>query len=412
MALDRLDVRRAWRPAAPATGGGSAGTIRRRCAGRRPASDDGCRRRGRRPNSRSGSCRDRPRPRRSRPSASSKVGAGQRLGVRIGLADGDMGIGARLALERDFQLVAAGHGALVSSRSAVCASICAGGFEVAGGVDTERHAVDDGDVDPHAGLQRAQLLELLALLQRRRRQRDEALQRGAAIGVEADMMVERAVAIGRRGAGEIERAQPARGRSASRPPSPRSGLVRSSSVWISAASVAMSTAGSSSGGSAARMSSGAMVGRSPCRLTTISARPSGSSVPQRLEDAVGAGGMIGARHHRLAAGGLHGGRDLGRVGGDRHPADSGLLGPPQHVDDHRQAGDVDQRLAGQAGRGHAGGNQHQSAGFGHRTRSADRRKQAGNNGDGSESRRVYTGCQSTGKPISQPARGAARKPDS
>ena len=36
------------------------------------------------------------------------------------------------------------------------------------------------------------------------------------------------------------------------------------------------------------------------------------------------------------------------------------------MDDHRQAGDIHQRLAGQAGGGHAGGNQHQSAGIGHR----------------------------------------------
>ena len=76
--------------------------------------------------------------------------------------------------------------------------------------------------------------------------------------------------------------------------------------------------------------------------------------------------MIGAGHHRLAAMGLHRGRDLGRVGGDRHPADFRRFGPPQHVDDHRQAGDVQQRFAGQAGGRHAGGNQHQDAGFGHR----------------------------------------------
>ena len=43
-----------------------------------------------------------------------------------------------------------------------------------------------------------------------------------------------------------------------------------------------------------------------------------------------------------------------------------VFGPPQHVDDHRQAADVQQRFAGQAGRRHAGGNQHQDAGFGHR----------------------------------------------
>ena len=39
--------------------------------------------------------------------------AGQRLGVGIGFDDGDMGIGSRLALECDFQLL--GHARLVSA---------------------------------------------------------------------------------------------------------------------------------------------------------------------------------------------------------------------------------------------------------------------------------------------------------
>ena len=76
--------------------------------------------------------------------------------------------------------------------------------------------------------------------------------------------------------------------------------------------------------------------------------------------------MVGARHHGFAAMGCHGGRDFGRVGGDRHAADSGRLRPAQHMDDHRQAADIGQRLAGQPRGGHAGGNQHQSAGLGHR----------------------------------------------
>ena len=237
-----------------------------------------------------------------------------------------MGVRAGLALECDFQF-AHGHvrGAPCSSRSGF-RQYARGRFPDRSGVSTpKRHRVDDGDVDAHAGLQRAQLLELLALLQRRGRQRDEALQRRAAIGVEADVVVERPVARGRGGAGEIERAQP---------PGPIGeptafttfGLVRSSSVWISAASVAISTAGSASGAERGADVVRRMVGKSPCRLTTISARPSGSSVPQRLEDPVRAGGVVGARHDRLAAMGLHGRRDLGRVGGDRHPAD---LRPPR-----------------------------------------------------------------------------------
>ncbi|MET3366048.1 hypothetical protein ABIG07_003583 [Bradyrhizobium ottawaense] len=55
------------------------------------------------------------------------------------------------------------------------------------------------------------------------------------------------------------------------------GARSSSSVWICEASVAMSTAGSCSGGSTSRMLSIVIVGKSPCRLTTISALPSGSS---------------------------------------------------------------------------------------------------------------------------------------
>ena len=53
-------------------------------------------------------------------------------------------------------------------------------------------------------------------------------------------------------------------------------LSRSCGLVISAASVAMSTEGSASGLSAALRSPGASVGRSPCTLTTMRARPSGS----------------------------------------------------------------------------------------------------------------------------------------
>ena len=47
------------------------------------------------------------------------------------------------------------------------------------------------DVDAHAGFERAQLFELLALFERRGRQRDEALQRRAPIGIKPDVMIER-----------------------------------------------------------------------------------------------------------------------------------------------------------------------------------------------------------------------------
>src|SRR6266496_5277745 len=67
-------------------------------------------------------------------------------------------------------------------------------FQVLGRVDLGRGAIDDRHVDAHAGLERAQLLELLAALERRGRQRDEAAERAAAKRIEPEMMVKRPLA--------------------------------------------------------------------------------------------------------------------------------------------------------------------------------------------------------------------------
>ena len=74
--------------------------------------------------------------------------------------------------------------------------------------------------------------------------------------------------------------------------------------------------------------------------------------------------MIGARHHRAAAGLFH--RRGDRLGIGRHHrfADVGRLRAAQHMHDHRQPRDIGQRLAGQAGRGHAG--RDEDDGVGHR----------------------------------------------
>src|SRR6185295_1994416 len=87
-------------------------------------------------------------------------------------------------------------GAPCISRSAIC-QYAAGVFEVIGGIDPERHRIDDGGIDPHAGFQRPELLKFLALFQHRRRQLDEALQRPPPIGIEPDVVVARAVAVRR-----------------------------------------------------------------------------------------------------------------------------------------------------------------------------------------------------------------------
>src|SRR5262245_31666803 len=79
-------------------------------------------------------------------------------------------------------------------------------LEIGGRVDAERRAVDDAGVDAHACFERAQLLEFFASFERRRRQRDEPGERDAAKRVKTDVVIERALARGCHGAGEIERA--------------------------------------------------------------------------------------------------------------------------------------------------------------------------------------------------------------
>src|ERR1041385_2050115 len=94
-----------------------------------------------------------------------------------------------------------------SSRSAFC-QYFAGGFEIGRRVDATRNSVDNGDIDPHPGLERPQLLEFFLPLQRRGRQRHKALQGRAAVRIEPDVVIARPVAMRGGGASEIQRAQP------------------------------------------------------------------------------------------------------------------------------------------------------------------------------------------------------------
>ena len=70
---------------------------------------------------------------------------------------------------------------------------------------------------------------------------------------------------------------------------------------------------------------------------------------ERLEDAVGAGGVIGRRHHRAAAGLIHSRGDFRRVGGDHNRADIGGLRAAQDMHDHWLAGDIGKRFAREPG---------------------------------------------------------------
>ena len=144
-------------------------------------------------------------PRRERGEAILEGRAGHRLVIRIGFAAGDMRIRARLALENDlFLAMPAALQAFVTQTAAFESTgrAFARALASSSGVSTPSGTLfDHRDVDAHAGVERAQLLELLALLVGRRRQLDETLQRRAPVNIEPDVVVVRAGA-GRVGARE------------------------------------------------------------------------------------------------------------------------------------------------------------------------------------------------------------------
>jgi hypothetical protein len=228
--------------------------------------------------------------------------------------------------------------------------------EVGLGVDAERDRVDDGGVDAHAVFQRAELLQPLALLERRRLKADVAVERGAAEGVDADVMVERAGTRGRGGAGEIEDAQDAgilRREAGGRPDEFDNVRAR---LLLGAHDLGADGA-DVDGGIAKR-------GEGPPDRGGRHGRQVALEVDddlgirfqrrQRLVDARGAVQVIGTGHRRLAAGQLDGGGDGDVVGRHNDAADIGLDRAAPDVDDHRGAVDIRHRLARQAGGGHAG----------------------------------------------------------
>src|SRR5438128_1161219 len=82
-------------------------------------------------------------------------------------------------------------------------------FEISRGVDldAEPASLNQADRDPHACLERAQLLEAFALFEHAARQRDEPLERLSPIGIEPDMLVMRTFAPRDDRLAEIERAR-------------------------------------------------------------------------------------------------------------------------------------------------------------------------------------------------------------
>ena len=218
----------------------------------------------------------------------------------------------------------------------------------------ERNRVNLMRVDAHAVLQRPQLLELLALLQYADRQRDETLQRRAAIGVEADMMPVRALAGRHQVAAEIERtADPAAGREGDDRLHDlrRLALLLRRDRRYQGSDIDLRF-GKRRQSQAHRL----RIERRQIALNIDDDLDPAIRIGelQRLVDAVRAGGQVRVGQDRASAPGLDRLDDLGIAGGDRHRQARGL-GLAIGAHDHGDAADQGQRLVGQTGGRHTSG---------------------------------------------------------
>ena len=139
------------------------------------------------------------------------------------------------------------------------------------------------------------------------------------------------------------------------------GLVRSLSSLISAAMVAMSGPFSSSGARQSTRQARLQRGKVALQVEDDVEVALGVDVIDGLEHAVGARDVIWARQDGFAAGLAYGRDDLLRIGGHHDATDVGRHGPPPDVHDHRRAGYIGQRLAGQPRRVHPGRNDDEGA---------------------------------------------------
>ena len=234
-----------------------------------------------------------------------------------------------------------------------------------GRVDAERRRVDERDIDPHARLQRPQLFEFLAPLQRRRGQADKSPKRLAAIGVKTDVVQQAPLAPGSARAGEIERPQPGRTEFG------RDNLDDVGVVLLLLARDRRRERRDVDRALGKRRKTGAHDRRFDGRQVALNVdhdvvNAVGVDSAQRLENAVGPGRVIETGHDRFAAGRgdrLHDARIV-----RRHPdrSDIRFRRPAPDMDDHRRAVNVGERLSRQAGRVHARGDE--DDGVGHQFR--------------------------------------------
>ena len=289
------------------------------------------------------------RPSRTASIAVSNDFARQRGHVRIGDAAGEVGIGAGHALEGDRCRSCARRrrerrGARVPGRPAYRRRTAP--------CSTRAQAIRM----PASSARNCS--RLLAPFQRRFRQRDEARQRGAAVGIDADMVPARPVAPGDR--------LRARNTAPARPRWPRSNAQAAFTngrqcsppppIAIGATSVPISKPGSASGVSTGRRYAGGMRRQIALQVHHHVVPPSRIEFGQRGVHAIGA---ATAAPDRSAPRGRRRRAPRRRSRRRRRPPRPGRYPPraprSQHMHDHRPAVDVGERLAGQPGGGHAGG---------------------------------------------------------
>jgi hypothetical protein len=228
----------------------------------------------------------------------------------------------------------------------------ASALEIGRSIDTERNGVNDGDVDPEAVLEGAQLLEAFSDLERGGRQGDEALEGCAPVSIDADVMVKGALAVGGGGAREIEGTHAAL--LGERGGDDLDDVRVRALVLVGDLGGKRRDVGTLGGERLHARPDEARVERRQVALQVDDDFRLGVGIDavQGLEDAVGARYVIGARHDRLAAGVANGVHDRIGVGCDHHTADLGGACTPPDVNDHRLAGNVDHRFPGEARRPH------------------------------------------------------------